>query len=360
MAAARTRETRVQVYGIHIRRRLIAAIDPSGPDLLLSWRMTRRRLPPLNPLRNFEAAARTGSFAAAADELNVTSVAVSRQVAVLEAYFDKALFIRRANTIELSAHGAALLPSVTAALDQLADGAQRLRHAGDRSIVLCTYQAFAMCWLIPRLKQFTAAYPHINLSLTTAATPAEFEAAQADICIKYGHNAHSDIPGIAILPDIVMPVCSPAVAQGRFPLPPLTNLSRHTLLRSRYRRLDWPDWLAAAGGSAIETHHALSFNESGLANQAAAQGVGVAIAQRLLVDAELADGRLIRPFDMALRRVDDIWMTWRTDHAENQNVERVRAWLVDEADKTRLGFGIEFSPADFDTAQALRLPPVRR
>ncbi len=318
--------------------------------------MTRRRLPPLNPLRNFEAAARTGSFAAAAEELNVTSVAVSRQVAVLEAYFDTPLFLRRANTIQLSAHGAALLPSVTAALDQLADGAQRLRQAGDTSIVLCTYQAFAMCWLVPRLKRFTAAHPHINLSVTTAATPAEFEGARADICIKYGRDESADKHGLPILPDIVMPVCSPAVASSTHPLPPLANLSRHTLLRSRYRRLDWPDWLAAAGGSAIETHHALSFKESGLANQAAAQGVGVAIAQRLLVDAELADGRLIRPFDIALRRVDDIWMSWRADRENDAQISQVRDWLADEARTTSIGFGIEFIPADFDRPRAVTLP----
>ena len=148
--------------------------------------MSKRRLPPLNPLRNFEAAARA-AFVRAAEELNVTPVAVSRQVGVLEDYFGKPLFVRHANTIALTDHGRALLPSVTTALDTLADGARRLRAATDTPVVVCTYQAFAMHWLIPRMRGFTAANTEINLNLTTANTPEEFEQARADIVIKYGH-----------------------------------------------------------------------------------------------------------------------------------------------------------------------------
>jgi len=318
--------------------------------------MTRRRLPPLNPLRNFEAAARAGSFAAAAEELNVTAVAVSRQVVVLETYFDTLLFIRHANTIELSPAGRRLLPSVSAALDQLAEGARQLRQPDARTVVLCTYQAFAMCWLIPRLKHFTAANPDINLSLTTAATPAEFDGAQADIRIRYGRENDDTYAGKPILPDIVVPVCSPGVQAGPHPLPPLDNLARHTLLRSRYRRLDWPNWLDVAGAAGIQATRELDFKESGLANQAAAQGLGVAIAQRLLVDRELAEGILVQPFDIALRRADDIWMSRRLGPRDGDPTAQVARWIEAEAQDTLAGFGIDFIPADFERAQSLLLP----
>lgn len=318
--------------------------------------MSKRRLPPLNPLRNFESAARRGSFVRAAEELNVTPVAVSRQVGVLEDYFGKPLFVRHANTIALTDHGRALLPSVTTALDTLADGARRLRAATDTPVVVCTYQAFAMHWLIPRMRGFTAANPEINLNLTTANTPEEFEQARADIVIKYGHAPQAGHDARPILPDIVMPVCSPALRDGTAPLPPVSNLAAHTLLRARYRRLDWPSWLAIMDAQNLAPAHELTFRESGLANQASAEGLGVAIAQRLLVHEALADGRLVMPFATALRRVDDIWMSWRADRADDAHVARVRDWIAAEAGNTVAGFGIDYAPADFDAPRAVTLP----
>jgi LysR family glycine cleavage system transcriptional activator len=317
--------------------------------------MNKRRLPPLNPLRNFEAAARCGSFTQAAAELNVTPVAVSRQVIVLENYFSKSLFVRHANIIELTADGVALLPSVSAALDMLNDGARLLSAKGDTAVNLCTYSGFIMQWLIPRMGHFRSEHPEINLNLITASKPDEFEAARADITIKYGHEQPHGECRKAILPDIIVPVCSPSLTRGPHALPPVENLAQHTLLRSRYRRLDWPSWLEIMNARGLHAHQELTFKESGLANQAATQGLGVAMAQRLLVENELASGKLVMPFSTALRRSADIWISRSRERCADDHVTLVYDWIEREARDTIAGFGIDFTPSTFDTAQALTL-----
>ena len=318
--------------------------------------MTRRHLPPLNPLRNFEAAARCGSFARASAELHVTPAAVSRQVIVLEGYFGTPLFIRHANVIELTAHGAALLPSVTAALDMLDEGARSIPRAGDTAVSLCTYQGFLMHWLIPRMARFREAHPEIDLHLISAAKPQEFDDAHADITIKYGGVVGEGHLNRPILPDIIVPACSPELAHDdRYPLPPIENLAHHTLLRSRYRRLDWPSWFKVAGAEIVAPRQEITFRESGLANHAASQGLGVAIAQRLLIENELASGRLIMPFDTALRRADDIWMSVAQKRGAQSRVSLVCDWIEREATDTVNGFGWKFSPSTANTEQPVHL-----
>lgn len=318
--------------------------------------MTRRRLPPLNPLRNFEAAARCGSFARAAAELHVTPAAVSRQVTVLEKYFGKILFTRHANVIELTADGATLLPSITTALDMINEGARLMRREGKTAVSLCTYGGFIMHWLIPRLGRFRETHPEIDLNFMTATKPEEFEGAHADITIKYGHEERRDQVSQPILPDIVLPACSPILADSAQPLPPLRNLAHHTLLRSRYRRLDWPNWLAVAGAPDLKPRHEITVRDSGLANQAAAQGLGVAIAQRLLIEDELTSGRLVMPFDTALRRAADIWMMSPRERRDDAHVALVCDWIEREARDTVAGFGLTYKPSTFDTPQPITLP----
>ncbi|MES1926047.1 LysR family transcriptional regulator [Salinisphaera sp. T31B1] len=266
------------------------------------------------------------------------------------------MFIRHANVIELTHDGAALLPSITAALDMLDEGARLIPRNGATVVSLCTYQGFLMHWLIPRLGRFRDAHPEIDLNLMSAAKPQEFEDAHADITIKYGNEPRDDHFSRAILPDIVVPACSPTLARSsRHPLPPIDNLVHHTLLRSRYRRLDWPNWLKVAGAESLSPRQEITFRESGLANQAASQGLGVAIAQRLLIENELASGRLVMPFDTALRRAADIWMSTTHKRLADSHVALVCDWIEREARDTVEGFGMRFTPSTADTEQPIVL-----
>ncbi len=317
--------------------------------------MRKRRLPPLNPLRTFEAAARHGSFTKAAEELSVTPVAVSRQVAVLESYFGTPLFYRLSNTVRLTSAGQDLLPAVTTALDLLDESARRLRRLATDPLVICTYQPLAMSWLIPRLPRFYAEHPHIDLNLTTAVRPHEFDYARVDVGIHHGYEPQPELYSKVILPDLVVPVCAPQLCEGEHPLPPVENLRHHTLLHSRFRRLDWEDWMRVVGGVDLAPRNELTFNSTALAVQAAAEGLGVAIAQRLQVSPELASGRLVIPFQTALQRPRGISVVAHRERLADPRVVAFRDWVEEEARLTLESLNMADRPLQLEQPEPLEL-----
>ncbi|MCE7522039.1 LysR substrate-binding domain-containing protein [Alloalcanivorax xenomutans] len=308
--------------------------------------MKRRHLPPLNPVRSFEAAARNGSFTKAAEELHVTTVAVSRQVAVLEQYFGVPLFERRHQSLKLTREGREFLPYATAAFDQLYQGAQGLRSPESRPIVVCAYASIAIHWLIPRLCRFREAFPEIHIDLTTAAKPEEFDYDSIDVAIQYLKVSSQDLSSQTLLPDIIQPACSPGLLQGDYPIPPEENLPRHTFLHSKYRKQDWGEWLKTAKLSHLQPAHELTFKGSSLAYQAAAEGVGVAVVQRPLVDDEFRAGRLVAPFALAHQRSDGIVMAGRKRNFQHPQVSAFCDWLEQEARDSVKRMDIEYSRKD--------------
>lgn len=319
--------------------------------------MKPRRLPPLNPLRNFEAAGRLGGFTRAAIELNVTPAAVSRQIGVLEDYLGRRLFERRSNTITLTAAGHDFLPAATTALDIVNDSVSRLRREPGEALVICTYQPLAMRWLIPRLPRFFCAHPDIDINLTTAIKPEEFDYTRIDIGLQHGNVCAPQIDVHPILPDVVVPVCTPQLATGARPLPPARNLECHTFLHSRYRRMDWIEWLDVAGVGGVSPRQQLTFKGSGLTNQAAVEGLGIAAGQRLLVDDEIQTGRLVMPFDTAMQRPHGICMVSRHERLRDSRVRAFRSWLVQEAATTLDGLGLAQNTLELDAPQAFELAP---
>ncbi len=298
----------------------------------------------MNPLRSFEAAARHGSFTKAAEELHVTTVAVSRQIAVLEGYFGLSLFERLHHTVRLTPAGRGFLPKVTAALDLLDEASRELRAPQDEPVVVCTYPSFALRWLIPRLPRFRAAHPDIDITLTTAVKPEEFDYRSIDIGIQYVNDVPDELVTRAILPDVIQPVCSPKLLVCGAPLPPVENLRHHTLLHSRYRRLDWEEWLKAAGAEDITPRDELTFKGSGLTYQAAIEGLGVAVAQRVLVEDEIETGRLIAPFSLAAQREQGICMVSNRQRTECKQVATLMEWIVQEANATMDALGLSLVP----------------
>jgi LysR family glycine cleavage system transcriptional activator len=255
-----------------------------------------RRLPPLNALRAFEAAARHESFTKAADELHVTHGAVSRHVQTLEAWLDQPLFERHNRRVALTERGAVYLAEIGAALDRIALATARQIERSERRLLRVNALAtFAMRWLIPRLSAFQLAHPATELRLTTSNARLADVQEPFDIAIRGGPD---QVPGHVaqlFLPEARLPVCSPALL-ARLPLRQPEDLRQHTLLHAATLPEVWPLWLMAAGVPDLVPQSSVTLEHFYLTLQAALDGLGVAMGPERLVADDLAEGRLIKPF----------------------------------------------------------------
>ena len=289
-----------------------------------------RRLPPLNGVRAFEAAARTGGFAAAAAELNVTPAAVSRLVRLLEQRLGIALFDRHANRLTPTPAGEAFRAGLTPLLDRLARLTAEITATGAAQILTVgAGPSFAVRWLIPRLAAFTRRHPGIEVRIATGGAAAPF--AEGWSCgIRLGAG---DWPGLTAEPLIaadLLPVCTPAMA-ARLRGP--ADLLPGTLLRVAHAPEDWPRWAAAAGHPALRAAGPV-FDFYGQAQQAAADGVGVAMGIRPYVDDDLAAGRLVAPFAVSVPKGGGWHLVYRPGRATEPAFAAFRAWILAAANPT--------------------------
>jgi LysR family transcriptional regulator, glycine cleavage system transcriptional activator len=256
----------------------------------------QRRLPPLNALRAFEAAARLGSFKRAAAELHVTHGAVSRHVQVLEHWLGVSMFRRLNRRVELTDAGRTYLVEVSAAFDRIAFAtSHHMARGRTRLLRVSATATLTLRWLIPRLSSFQLSNPAIEVRLTTSNEPVEALEESFDVIIRRGSEEVAGYRIIWSLPEYRIPVCSPDLA-ARIPLRCLLDLEKHTLLHSTSRPTVWPDWLKAAGAPDMKPQHSLVFEHNYQTLQAAVDGLGVAIASSALIDHEIAAGQLIVPF----------------------------------------------------------------
>jgi LysR family glycine cleavage system transcriptional activator len=290
-----------------------------------------RTIPPLNPLRVFEAVARLGSFTRAAEELHVSQSAVSRQVSLLEEYLDIKLFNREQRGISLTEPGRAYQQEIGPAFARIAVATQSLLvNSRSGPINVRAYTTFAAKWLMRRLPQFHAANPEIVVDLSTNVTPVDFARENVDLAIQFGDGRWKGVSCERLFDDEITPICSPALLKNA-PLKTLDDLKRHRLLHSRYRKSDWPDWLSAAGRPDLAKHsESMMFSSSMLTYQAAMDGMGVAIGQVLLLDQELERGALIRPFEQIVRRPFAYYLLMPQRESVPKKVSIFRDWLLDE------------------------------
>jgi LysR family glycine cleavage system transcriptional activator len=271
-----------------------------------------RRLPPLNSLRAFEAAARHGKFTRAADELCVTQGAVSRHVSGLERWLGIRLFERTRRGIELTPKGAVYFRTLRGALDQIdASTRQLLEHPDERALRLKLPPTFAIRWLVPRLARFLALDRHADVQITTSHQPVDFDREEVDACI---HSGNAPPPGTAsqrLFGEVLLPVCSPRLLERGPPLRKPADLARHVLLCSLHRPRDWPTWLAAARITNIDGNSGLKFENSALSYQAALDASGVVVAQRAFVEEDLRAGRLVAPFALRAPTPDAYFFAYR-------------------------------------------------
>lgn len=293
-----------------------------------------RKLPPLNALRAFEAAARHMSFTRAADELHVTQSAVSHQVKTLEDWLGFPLFRRRNRTIELSSEGFSYLPTLSAAFDELSEATVRLRMGrAERPLTLSTTDTFASSWLVPRLRRFRAAHPEIDVRITTSDGLVDFAQAGVDVGIRYGRGEWPGMTAKILMTEDLFPVCSPALLAHSPPLKVPADLAHFTLLHDDMNE-DWPKWLAAAGATEVDASRGPLYGHSYLVIQAAIEGEGVALGRSALIGDALADGRLVRPFAGSVRLSWAHYVVWLDGTGEDTRIKKFYDWLMAEVAQT--------------------------
>lgn len=255
-----------------------------------------RRLPPLNSLKVFEAAARHESFSAAAAELCVTHGAVSRHVAQLEDWIGHALFLRHGRRVALTAPGRAYLAEITAAFDRIALATSEQVQAARRQVIRVNAPTtFALRWLLPRLSEFQLAHPAVEVRLTTSNAPVGKIRDEVDIAIRGGDQQADGYVAREFLAEGRLPVCSPRLLETQ-PLRRPADLAGHTLLHSATYPGMWSEWLEASGNGGLVPRQSLQLEHFYLTLQAALDGLGVAMGPTALVALDVKEGRLVFPF----------------------------------------------------------------
>ena len=287
-----------------------------------------RRLPPLNALRAFEAAARHESFTQAAQELCVTQGAVSQQVKALETELGCRLFNREHRRLVITAAGRSYLSVVRDAFDQLALGTEALLQQHKSGVLsVSTSPNFASKWLVHRLGRFAEQHPAIVLKLSASLQHVDFAREDFDLAVRHGDGQWPGLHVTRLCEEDLFPVCSPALARElRSP----QDLKKHTLLHIDERR-DWSVWLETAGARGVDFARGPVFNQASMAIDAAVDGQGVALARSALAAWDLGAGRLIRPFDVALKLPYSYWIVCPKPTASLPKIATFRDWLLSEA-----------------------------
>ena len=297
-----------------------------------------RRLPPLNALRAFEAAARHLSFTKAAEELFVTQAAISHQVKALEAALDRQLFRRLNRRLMLTDAGQLYLPALTEAFDAIDTATARLRadeNAG--RLVVSVANSLAAKWLLPRLPRFRERHPEIEVEISAADRLVDFGRDNVDMAIRYGLGRYPGLRVDPLMKDTNFPVCSPGLLAGPVPLREPGDLRRHSLLHdnvSTFDAPDWSKWLAAVGVTGVRADRGQRYSHSSLVIQAAIDGQGVALGRSTLVALDLEAGRLVQPFGPALPSNYACYVVSPPATAERPKIKAFRDWLLDEAAAT--------------------------
>jgi LysR family glycine cleavage system transcriptional activator len=250
------------------------------------------RLPPLNALRSFDAAARHLSFTRAAAELSVTHGAVSRQIASLEEHLQAALFVRTSRGLLLTEEGVRLARAVSAAFDMLRSAAQHFGQSQLKAVLhVSVPPTLAMWWLIPRMSALHQAHPNLKIELSTSTEPVNFERDPYDAAIRRIASTPKGMVSEPFLDGRQVPVCSPAF-QKKHGLRSIAALATATLINTRSEPRAWADWLQRHHVRRLRAAGSLTFDQLYFAVQAALDSLGVALAPAELVAQEVRRGRL--------------------------------------------------------------------
>jgi LysR family glycine cleavage system transcriptional activator len=295
------------------------------------------KIPPLNALRAFEAAARNLSFTKAAGEMNVTQGAVSRQVRLLEDYLGFELFERTPRGVELNRAGQIYASAVTEAFDKITRATDELATTSTHTVLTIRgYTNLLVRWLTPLLPDFQLRHPNIEVRLVSAGDPVDFNRDKVDIGIRYGYGRWQELECDALFMDQLTPVCSPDLVRS-FGLAQASDLARCTLLHLNRRQADWPDWFALAGMKMPAGAGAVHLEDLGVLYQCAIAGQGVAMGQYQYVREYLANGQLAAPFDLTLRRQSGYYLVCPRERAGLSKIVTFRKWLRETLSRPEAG-----------------------
>lgn len=283
----------------------------------------------MNSLKAFEAAGRLGSFTLAAQELYVTQGAVSRQVKQLEEDLGVILFLRRNRKLTLTDQGMILLPSLTRALDTMADAVTKLKRQ-QQDFSLKVHPTFATRWLIPRIHKFQSLHPKLQVRLTTSSINVDFSQENFDAGITH---LGRDKPGVfrkKILEEQLIPVCSPRLLLGPCPLTRPEDLKHQMLLHNNPDLREWQVWADQMGIPELPLERGQVFEVDDAALQAAVSGLGVALGDLFLIRDELSSGRLTAPFGNLPVKTGNYYFSRPKNSRKSPGVEAFQKWLLKE------------------------------
>ncbi|GAA0697628.1 transcriptional regulator GcvA [Marinobacterium maritimum] len=294
-----------------------------------------RRLPPLNALRSFESAARHQSFNEAAEELCVTPSAISHQVKSLEEFLGLKLFRRERRQVSLTAAGERYLPSIQLALDEVESATRRLMTSPNLSAVnISVAPAFLSRWLVPRISRFQEQYPDVELRFSATTGYVDFEHSDTDMAVYYGEGDWKGVDIHFLRHLVSTPVCNPALMEKGLKEP--GDLLNTTLIHVTGRRQEWQQILNQLGVRATGLTRTMSFSSTALAVSAAIEGIGVALADRALVQRELDSGQLVVPFDITLDKPKGFYLVYQEKRQLTYGMEAFRDWMLQEMQQDQL------------------------
>jgi LysR family glycine cleavage system transcriptional activator len=289
-----------------------------------------RRLPPLNALKAFEAAARSESFTRAAEELCVTQGAVSHQVKALEARLGIKLFNRERQRIVITDAGREYLELVRDAFDRIALGTERLVQRQSSGVLTVSVSSdFAAKWLVPRLGRFAESHPGIDLRVAAMMHHVDFAREDVDLAVRHGDGNWAGLEVIRLCSERLFPVCSPQLVAGGNRITKAADFLRFPLLRLDDWKT-WSRWFEAAGVTDPVADGPV-LNRASMLIDAAVAGQGIALARTALAAWDLINGRLIRPIDISLSMSKTYWIVCPKATSSLPKIATFREWLLTEA-----------------------------
>jgi len=294
-----------------------------------------RKLPPLNALRAFEAAARHLSFLKASEELHVTPGAISQQVRALEEQLGVTLFRRMTRGVLLTDAGQRYGKRIGELLDGLVAATVDLqRDDAAGALTVSTMPSFAARWLIPRLGAFRIAHPSIALRVLAEGDLTDFAVENVDVAIRFGPGRYPGLVSELLFHEEIFPVCSPKLLNSGAPLRRLADLVNQTLLHDEpgagYHDLNWRNWLEQVGASEIEPPPGPGFTYTHMTLQAAVAGQGVALGTTVLASDDLASGSLIRPLKESVTSSYSYWLVCPPGSLDRPKAKAFHDWVISE------------------------------
>ncbi len=292
-----------------------------------------RRLPPLNSLKVFEAAARHLSFTRAAEELFVTQAAVSHQIKTLEDFLGLKLFRRRNRSLLLTEEGQSYFLDIKDVFTSLSEATDKVLERSEKgALTISLPPSFAIQWLVPRLADFNEQEPDIDVRIKAVDMDEGSLTDDVDVAIYYGRGNWPGLRSDKLYQEYLIPVCSPQLLLGQKPLESLGDLKQHTLLHDTSRK-EWKQFVKEHEIDGVNVNHGPIFSHTTMVLQAAIHGQGVALGNNVLAKPEMDAGRLVCPFDEVLVTKNAFYVVCHEQQADTGRIATFRDWMLAKAAK---------------------------